>query len=154
MATNREGELLKRIRNISLRSKIMDAEDTIPLFKDGMYLGFSGFAEGHPKTVPGLLADYVEYNGLAGKMKFNVYTGASIGTEIQSARQSMRAKLITATDIFPYMPRISATAFTPSKMGGRSISGSSRRAALLRMAGSSRLSRLVSFLKLSSGRKR
>src|SRR5450631_703434 len=82
MATNREGELLKRIRNISLRSKIMDAEDTIPLFKDGMYLGFSGFAEGHPKTVPGLLADYVEYNGLAGKMKFNVYTGASIGTDV------------------------------------------------------------------------
>ena len=78
----KDSELLKRIRRTSLHSKITKAEDTIPLFKDGMYLGFSGFAEGHPKTVPGLLADYVEHNGLAGKLRFNVYTGASIGTDV------------------------------------------------------------------------
>jgi acetyl-CoA hydrolase len=82
MSINKDGELFKRIRRTSLHSKVTKAENTIPLFKNGMYLGFSGFAEGHPKTVPGLLADYVENNGLAGKMKFNVYTGASIGTDV------------------------------------------------------------------------
>jgi acetyl-CoA hydrolase len=82
LAVKQESELLGRVRNRSLHAKIMAAEETIPFFKNGMYLGFSGFAEGHPKTVPGLLADYVESNGLAGKMKFNVYTGASIGTDV------------------------------------------------------------------------
>ncbi|WP_238482219.1 acetyl-CoA hydrolase/transferase C-terminal domain-containing protein [Geobacter sp. AOG1] len=60
----------------------MDAEETIPLFKNGMYLGFSGFAEGNPKAVPAALADYVERNGLVGKMRFNVFTGASIGIDV------------------------------------------------------------------------
>jgi acetyl-CoA hydrolase len=60
----------------------MKAEETIPFFKDGMYLGFSGFAEGHPKTVPAALADHVENNLLMGKMRFHVYTGASIGTDV------------------------------------------------------------------------
>lgn len=78
----RQTEFLSRIRRPALHAKVMAAEDTIPLFKNGMYLGFSGFAEGHPKTVPGLLADYVEKKGLQGKMKFNVYTGASIGTDV------------------------------------------------------------------------
>jgi len=83
MTTSRDqGEFLRRIRRPSLHSKIMAAEDTLPLFKNGMYLGFSGFAEGHPKTVPGLLAEYVERKGLQGKLKFNVYTGASIGTDV------------------------------------------------------------------------
>jgi acetyl-CoA hydrolase len=82
VAVKQENEFFKRIRNPRLYSKIMAAEDTIPFFKDGMYLGFSGFAEGHPKTVPALLADHVEKHGLAGRMKFNVYTGASIGTDV------------------------------------------------------------------------
>jgi len=60
----------------------MSAEETIPLFKNGMYLGFSGFAEGNPKVVPAALADYVEKNGLQGKMRFNVFTGASIGIDV------------------------------------------------------------------------
>jgi acetyl-CoA hydrolase len=75
-------DLLQRIRCKKLQAKIMDAKDTIPFFKDGMYLGFSGFAEGHPKTLPGLLADHVENNGLSGKMRFSVYTGASIGIDV------------------------------------------------------------------------
>lgn len=82
LAVKQESEFFKRIRNPGLFSRIMDAEDTLQFFKDGMYLGFSGFAEGHPKTVPGLLADHVEKHGLAGKMKFNVFTGASIGTDV------------------------------------------------------------------------
>lgn len=60
----------------------MTAEDTVSFFKDGMYLGFSGFSEGHPKLVPAVLADHVEDKGLAGKMRFNVYTGASIGIDV------------------------------------------------------------------------
>lgn len=77
-----EDGFLKRIRNQSLHGKIMLAEDTIPFFKDGMYLGFSGFAEGNPKTVPAVLADHVEKNGLEGRMRFNVFTGASIGIDV------------------------------------------------------------------------
>lgn len=80
----KENELLGRIRDPRLYSKIMNAEDAIPLFKDGMYLGFSGFAEGHPKTVPSVLADYVEANSLIGKMRFNVFTGASIGNDVDN----------------------------------------------------------------------
>ncbi len=94
MTAKNNTELLRRIRLSTLHSKIMNPEETIPMFKSGMYLGFSGFAEGHPKTVPGLLADHVEKNGLAGKMKFNVYTGASIGTDVDDrwAKLGMLAK--------------------------------------------------------------
>jgi acetyl-CoA hydrolase len=82
MVARQSAELLQRIRNARLYSKIMNADETIPLFKNGMYLGFSGFAEGNPKTVPAVLADYVEKNGLMGKMRFNVFTGASIGIDV------------------------------------------------------------------------
>ena len=75
-------ELIKRIRCPKLHAKITHAEDTIPMFKNGMYLGFSGFAEGNPKAVPAALADHVEKNGLVGKLRFNVYTGASIGIDV------------------------------------------------------------------------
>jgi len=85
-----ENQLLPRVRNIGLRSKIMAAEETISLFRDGMYLGFSGFAEGHPKTVPGLLADHVEKNGLAGRLRFNVFTGASIGSDLDNRWSRLR----------------------------------------------------------------
>ncbi len=82
-ATATDQEILKaRIRRPELFNKIMPAEQTVPLFKTGMYLGFSGFAEGHPKTVPAALADHVERNGLMGKMHFNVFTGASIGIDV------------------------------------------------------------------------
>ena len=47
-----ESEMYRRVRDPRLYSKIMNPEDTVQLFRDGMYLGFSGFAEGHPKTVP------------------------------------------------------------------------------------------------------
>jgi acetyl-CoA hydrolase len=62
----------------------MDAGKTIPLFKDGMYLGFSGFAGGNPIVVPNMLADHVENNSLRGKLRFNVYTGASIDIDIDN----------------------------------------------------------------------
>ena len=77
-----EDALLQRIRCAALHAKIMHAEKTIPLFRNGMYLGFSGFAEGHPKTVPAMLADHVENNGLMGQLRFSVFTGASIGIDV------------------------------------------------------------------------
>lgn len=82
-ATASSSESLRnRIRRPELYEKIMQAEQTVPLFKNDMYLGFSGFAEGNPKAVPAALANYVEQNGLAGKLRFHVYTGASIGIDV------------------------------------------------------------------------
>ncbi len=77
-------EFLKRIRKTSLHSRIMTAEDTIPFFKNGMDLAWSGFTPvGYPKVVPLTLADYVEQNNLQGKMRFNLFIGASIGAEVE-----------------------------------------------------------------------
>lgn len=83
-------ELLQRIRNKDLHSKIVAPEETIPLFRDGMYLGFSGFADGNPKLIPMVLADYVEKNNLQGKLRFNIFTGASIGRDIEDLWSSMK----------------------------------------------------------------
>jgi acetyl-CoA hydrolase len=76
-------ELRERIRNLDLHAKITTAEATIPLFRDGMYLAFSGFAGGHPKAVPHALANHVEKNNLQGQLRFNVMTGASIGRDVE-----------------------------------------------------------------------
>lgn len=83
-------ELLKRIRKKSLHAKIMKAEDTIPFFKDGMDLAWSGFTPvGYPKVVPLALADHVEQNNLQGKMRFNLFIGASIGAEVEDRWASL-----------------------------------------------------------------
>jgi acetyl-CoA hydrolase len=83
-------ELHKRIRRSSLHDKIMAPEETIPFFKNGMDLGWSGFTPvGYPKVVPAVLADYVEKNALQGKMRFNLYIGASIGVEIEDRWASL-----------------------------------------------------------------
>lgn len=84
-------ELLKRIRKTSLHAKIVSAEETIPYFKNGMDLGWSGFTPvGYPKVVPAALADYVEANNLQGKMRFNLFIGASIGAEIEDRWASLK----------------------------------------------------------------
>lgn len=83
-------ELLKRIRNQNFHSKIVEPEATIPLFRDGMYLGFSGFAGGNPKLIPMVLADYVEKNNLQGKLRFNIFTGASIGRDVEDRWSSLQ----------------------------------------------------------------
>jgi len=78
-------ELLKRIRRSSLHGKIVTAEETIPYFKDGMNLGWSGFTPaGYPKAIPIALADHVEKNGLQGKLRFNLFIGASVGAETEN----------------------------------------------------------------------
>ncbi|MCE1226860.1 MAG: acetyl-CoA hydrolase [Geobacteraceae bacterium] len=84
-------EFLSRIRKKSLHSKIMQAEDTIPFFKNGMDLAWSGFTPvGYPKVVPLALADYVEQNNLQGKMRFNLFIGASIGQEVEDRWASLQ----------------------------------------------------------------
>ena len=51
-------ELHKIIRRTNLHERIMSAEDTIPFFRDGMDLGWSGFTPvGYPRVVPLALAD-------------------------------------------------------------------------------------------------
>jgi len=81
-------ELEKRIRDKSLMSKVTTSDKIIPLFaeteKRRLNLGWSGFTPvGYPKTITADLADYVEKNNLQGKWVFNIFTGASIGAEIE-----------------------------------------------------------------------
>lgn len=76
------GALRQRCHYTPYLSKVCSAKDTIPLFKDGMYVGWSGFTPvGDPKAVPIALADYVEQNNLQGKLRFNVFIGASAGVK-------------------------------------------------------------------------
>lgn len=83
--------LAGRIRRKSLLSRVMQAEDTIQFFRDGMDLGWSGFTPvGYPKVVPLALADYVEKNNLQGKMRFNLFIGASIGAEVEDRWASLQ----------------------------------------------------------------
>ena len=84
-------ELHKRIRKTTLHERIMTAEETIPFFRNGMDLGWSGFTPvGYPKVVPLALADYVEKNNLQGKMRFNLFIGASIGAEVEDRWASLQ----------------------------------------------------------------
>jgi acetyl-CoA hydrolase len=73
-----------------LRNRVMTVEETIPLFKDGMNLGWSGFTPvGYPKVIPKALADHVEANNLQGKLRFNLLIGASVGTETEDRWASL-----------------------------------------------------------------
>ena len=78
------GTLEERVRCPFLMNKVMKVEDTLDMFKDGMNLGWSGFTPaGYPKAIPIALADYVEENNLQGKMRFNLFIGASVGAETE-----------------------------------------------------------------------
>jgi acetyl-CoA hydrolase len=58
--------------------KVCAPEDTIPHFKNGMSIGWSGFTPvGDPKVIPIALAEYVEKNNLQGKLRFDLYNGGS-----------------------------------------------------------------------------
>ncbi len=78
------GTLEERVRCPFLMNRVMKVEDTIDMFKDGMNLGWSGFTPaGYPKAVPIALAEHVEKNNLQGKLKFNLFIGASVGAETE-----------------------------------------------------------------------
>ena len=82
-------EFLKRIKKKNLHSKIMQVADTLQFFKDGMNIGFSGFAGNEPKAVPRFLTNYVEENNLQGKFRFGVFTGASNGGNMDNIWASL-----------------------------------------------------------------
>jgi len=78
------GSLESRVQRKALLDKVVTAEDCIGFFKDGMDLGWSGFTPaGYPKAVPIALADHVEKNNLQGKLRFNLFIGASVGAETE-----------------------------------------------------------------------
>ncbi|MDR1246901.1 MAG: acetyl-CoA hydrolase/transferase family protein [Clostridiales Family XIII bacterium] len=62
---------------------IRDAEDAATLIKDGMVIGVSGFTpSGYPKAVPLAVAERAKKGE---KLKLSLYTGASVGPEIDGA---------------------------------------------------------------------
>ncbi len=78
-------ELRARVRCKRLLSRVMSPEDAIPVFRDGMNVGWSGFgSNGNPKMLPRALADHVEANGLQGKVRLNVFTGGSVAAQIEN----------------------------------------------------------------------
>ncbi|WP_114010123.1 acetyl-CoA hydrolase/transferase C-terminal domain-containing protein [Cohaesibacter intestini] len=84
------GTLEERVRCPFLMNKVKTVEEVLPMFKDGMNLGWSGFTPaGYPKAVPIALADYVEENNLQGKMRFNLFIGASVGAETEDRWASL-----------------------------------------------------------------
>lgn len=68
-----------RIRNVHLQEKVVTAAEAASWIKDGMTLGLSGFTRaGDAKAVPMALAERAKHD----KLKVNVYTGASLGSDI------------------------------------------------------------------------
>ncbi|AOA63881.1 Acetyl-CoA hydrolase [Komagataella phaffii CBS 7435] len=74
--------LKQRVRYAPYLKKLRTPEQCVELFKDGQYLGWSGFTGvGAPKVIPTALADHVEKNKLQGKFQFHLFVGASAGPE-------------------------------------------------------------------------
>lgn len=62
-------------------SKIMTPDDAASMIEPGMTLGTSGFTPaGHPKVIPPALAR--KFNALSNDHTVNLYTGASVGDEL------------------------------------------------------------------------
>ncbi|GEN34047.1 acetyl-CoA hydrolase/transferase family protein [Aneurinibacillus danicus] len=71
----------KRLRNASLQQRLVTAREAAGWIQDGMTLGLSGFTQaGDAKVVPRALVDRVKQTGE--QLKVNVYTGASLGSEV------------------------------------------------------------------------
>ncbi len=77
-----DAKVKERLRSSKGYDLIMSAEEAAAMVKDGMVLGVSGFtASGYPKAVPHALAE----RGKRGeKFKVDVYSGASLGPEIDT----------------------------------------------------------------------
>lgn len=73
-----------RVRNQSLRSKVMSAPDAAALVKNGWKIGFSGFTgSGYPKVFPEALAARIEAAHHRGEeFKIDSFTGASTAPEM------------------------------------------------------------------------
>lgn len=69
----------KRIKNANLKERVVSAKEAAAWIQDGMTLGLSGFTRaGDVKAVPMALVERAE----AEKFKVNVFTGASLGSDI------------------------------------------------------------------------
>ena len=75
--------LSNRIRNEKLIEKIVTKEEAATWFADGMTVGFSGFtSSGDAKVMPTAIAERVKKENIP--LKLNVYTGASVGPNIDT----------------------------------------------------------------------
>jgi len=75
-------DIKDRVRNKSLHTKIVTAEEAAVIIKSGMNIGVSGFTPaGYPKAVPLALAERMKKEDL----KINLWTGASVGQELDGA---------------------------------------------------------------------
>ena len=75
-------DIKSRVHCDAAMAKVTTAEAAAALIKDGMNIGVSGFTpSGYPKAVPLALAEIAKANPL----KINLWTGASVGPEIDSA---------------------------------------------------------------------
>ncbi|HJV47238.1 MAG TPA: acetyl-CoA hydrolase/transferase family protein [Bacillota bacterium] len=76
--------MLKRLRHEGLRNRIVTASEASEWIKDGMTLGLSGFTRaGDAKAVPMALVNRIKAG--ADHLKVNVFTGASLGSDIDKA---------------------------------------------------------------------
>lgn len=76
-------QLKDRIRNDKLFDVVVEAAEAAKLVQDGMIIGASGFTpSGYPKAVPLAVADRAKAGE---KFKVSLYTGASIGQEVDGA---------------------------------------------------------------------
>ncbi len=76
-------QLQSRLRNKKAFDKLATPEQAAMLVKDGMVIGASGFTpSGYPKAVPLAIAARAEKGE---RMKLSLYTGASVGPEIDEA---------------------------------------------------------------------
>lgn len=76
-----------RIRNRTLATKVVEAEEAARLIKSGDNVGMSGFTgAGYPKEVPEALAKQVaKANATGDLMKVGLWTGASTAPELDGA---------------------------------------------------------------------
>ena len=71
---------MKRIRDLSLISKIVSASQAASFVKSGMTVAISGFTPtGYPKEIPKALSQRKDEN-----LKITLYSGASVGFEVDS----------------------------------------------------------------------
>ncbi|WP_027400506.1 acetyl-CoA hydrolase/transferase family protein [Anaerovorax odorimutans] len=78
-----ENGLELRLRSPKAFNLIRSAGEAAEMIKDGMVIGVSGFTpSGYPKAVPLALAERGKYGE---KLKIDLYTGASVGPEIDTA---------------------------------------------------------------------
>lgn len=76
--------LSSRIGLKKLIDRVRTVDEVIPLFKNDMWLGWSGFTGvGGPKVIPIALAQHVKANNLQHKLRFNLITGASTDTHVE-----------------------------------------------------------------------